>query len=359
MLISSLEDSDKAKINSAYTSFFDAIESTETFKKVVTPDPDFESFFDELVDKLECIPNLPNLKSILSNITLKSGESYLYQRGLGYRNLVYIYLLFEFFKGSKNALNLCCIEEPEAHLSVNNLRFATDFIYKSTQKGGSSLQTLISTHSPQVINKLELTNVIVLSGNDAIHLTDSKKHLTNYLRKRPNFDILKLLMSNKTVLVEGTTEEMLINTILYRDNKNVSSLEVISIEQTGFTTFMDVWLQVNKGNPKKKLSIIRDYDNNDSTKDKHQKYDTDNDNIRVRTTTKYTLEDDLAEAKGNLDRLNTLLNKKYKTPEEMAEFLKKSKAERMLKIADSILDEKNKDPIKLPKHIQEALDFMK
>ncbi|POC42094.1 ATP-dependent nuclease [Vibrio vulnificus] len=359
ILISSLVDADKAKINSAYTSFFDAIENTETFEKIITPDPDFENFFDEIVDKLECIPNLPNLKSILSNITLKSGESYLYQRGLGYRNLVYIYLLFEFFKGNKNVLNLCCIEEPEAHLSVNNLRFATDFIYKSTQKGGSSLQTLISSHSPQVINKLELTNVIVLSGNDAIHLTDSKKQLTNYLRKRPNFDILKLLLSNKTVLVEGTTEEMLINAILCRDNNNVNSLEVISIEQTGFTTFMDVWLQVNKGNTKKKLSIIRDHDENEITKKKHEKYDIENDNIRVRTTTKYTLEDDLAEADGNLDRLNTLFKKKCKTSDEMAKFLKKSKAERMLKIADSILDEKNDDPIKLPKHIQEALDFMK
>lgn len=359
MLISSLVDTDKAKINSAYTSFFDAIENTETFEKIITPDPDFENFFDEIVDKLECIPNLPNLKSILSNITLKSGESYLYQRGLGYRNLVYIYLLFEFFKGNKNALNLCCIEEPEAHLSVNNLRFATDFIYKSTQKVGSSLQTLISSHSPQVINKLELTNVIVLSGNDAIHLTDSKKQLTNYLRKRPNFDILKLLLSNKTVLVEGTTEEMLINAILYRDNKNVSSLEVISIEQTGFTTFMDVWLQVNKDNTKKRLSIIRDYDENDATKNNHEKYDTDNENIRVRTTAKYTLEDDLAEADGNLERLNTLFNRKFKTSTQMADFLKRSKAERMLKIADSILDEKNKDPVKLPKHIQEALDFMK
>lgn len=203
--------------------------------------------------------------------------------------------------------------------------------------------------------------MIVISGNDAIHITDSKKHLTNYLRKRPNFDILKLLLSNKTVLVEGTTEEMLINAILYRDNKNVSSLEVISIEQTGFTTFMDVWLQVNKGNTKKKLSVIRDYDNNDSTKKQHEKYDTNNDNICVRTTTKYTLEDDLAEADGNrnLDRLNTLFNKKCKTSDEMAKFLKKSKAESMLKIADSILDEENKDPITLPKHIQEALDFMK
>lgn len=90
-----------------------------------------------------------------------------------------------------------------------------------------------------------------------------------------------------------------------------------------------------------------------------KKYDIENDNIRVRTTTQYTLEDDLAGTAGNLHRLNTLFNKKCKTPEEMAKFLKNSKAERMLKIADSILDEMNKDPIMLPKHIQEALDFMK
>merc|ERR1711879_332715 len=115
--------------------------------------------------------------------------------------------------------------------------------------------------------------------------------------------------------------------------------------QTGFTTFMDVWLQVNKGNIKNRLSIIRDYDENDNAKRNHEKYDLENDNIRVRTTTKYTLEDDLTEADGNLGRLNTLFKKKYKTSDEMAEFLKNSKAERMLKIADSILDEENKDPI--------------
>ena len=79
----------------------------------------------------------------------------------------------------------------------------------------------------------------------------------------------------------------------------------------------------------------------------------------MRTTSKYSLEDDLAAADRNLERLNILFKKKHKTPEEMAKFLKKSKAERMLMIADSILEETNEDPIKLPKHIQEALDFMK
>lgn len=358
MLVSSLGAKDKAKINSSYTAFFDAIESTETFGKIVKPEPDFKNFFDHL-DKLECIPNLPNLKSILSNITLQSGESYLYQRGLGYRNLVYIFLLFEFFKLDKKVFNLCCIEEPEAHLSVNNLRFATDFIYKSTKSEDSGLQTLVSSHNPLVINKLQLSNVIVLSGDKAIHLNDTKNKLTNYLRKRPNFDVLKLLFSGRTILVEGTTEEMLINSILNNDDENIHRVEVISIGQKGFKTFMDIWLQVNKGNEDKKLGVIRDRDDIEKdakAKVDHEKYDTDNANIIVRTTKEYTLENDLVGTGDNLKSLKSIFGRTGDDVKQMAEYLIGKKAESMLKICDAIL-EKDKN-IVLPAHIQEVVDFI-
>lgn len=360
MLVSSLSAKDKAKINSSYTEFFDAIESTETFGKIVQPEPDFKNFFDRL-DKLECIPNLPNLKSILSNITLKSGESYLYQRGLGYRNLVYIFLLFEFFKLDKKVFNLCCIEEPEAHLSVNNLRFATDFIYKSTKSEDSGLQTLVSSHNPQVINKLQLSNVIVLSGDKAIHLNDTKSKLTNYLRKRPNFDVLKLLFSGRTILVEGTTEEMLINSILNNDDENIHRVEVISIGQKGFKTFMDIWLQVNKGNEDKKLGVIRDRDDiqkDAKAKVDHEKYDTDNANIIVKTTEKYTLENDLVDAGDNLKSLKAIFGRKGDDIKQMAEYLIGNKAESMLKICDAIFEKDEDKNIVLPAHIQEVVDFM-
>tara|TARA_B110000908_G_scaffold84264_1_gene100694 strand:- start:1651 stop:3372 length:1722 start_codon:yes stop_codon:yes gene_type:complete len=360
MLVSLLNATDKAKINSSYTTFFDAIESTETFGKIVQPEPEFKNFFDRL-DKLECIPNLPNLKSILSNITLKSGESYLYQRGLGYRNLIYIFLLFEYFKLDKKVFNLCCIEEPEAHLSVNNLRFATDFIYKSTKEDDSGLQTIVSSHNPQVINKLKLSNVIVLSGAKAIHLSDAKSKLTNYLRKRPNFDVLKLLFSGRTILVEGTTEEMLINSILNNDDKNIYQVEVISIGQKGFKTFMDIWLQVNKGNEDKKLGVIRDRDHlikDAKAKIDHEKYDTDNANIIVRTTEEYTLENDLVDAGENLKFLRSIFGRESDDVEQMAKYLISNKAESMLKICDAIFDKDKEKNIVLPAHIQKVVDFI-
>lgn len=360
MLISSLEPKEKALINNAYTDFFDSIESTETFKKIVRPTPEFKNFFDHL-DPNECIPNLPNLKSMLSNITLQSGESYLYQRGLGYRNLVYIFLLFEYFKGNGLQFNLCCIEEPEAHLSVNNLRVATDFIYKSSKRSNPKLQTLVSSHNPLIINKLQLSNVIVLSGDKSIPLEDTCNKLTNYLRKRPNFDILKLLFSDRTILVEGTTEEMLINSILSNDEDNVHRIEVISIGQKGFKTFMDIWLQVNQGNESKKLGIIRDRDDfrkDAKAKDEHEKYDTDHINIIVRTTKEYTLENDLVEADKNLESLRKIFDRKGDNNDQMAKYLIDRKAESMLKICDAIFSKCDDRKIDLPKHIQEVVDFM-
>lgn len=298
----------------------------------------------------------------MSNITLKSGESYLYQRGLGYRNLVYIFLLFEYFKSNRFQFNLCCIEEPEAHLSVNNLRVATDFIHKSAKEDNPTLQTLVSSHNPLVINKLKLSNVSVISGDEAIQLSDIDEELQNYLRKRPNFDILKLLFSDRTILVEGTTEEMLINSILSTDGANIHRIEVISIGQKGFKSFMDIWLKINMDNSKKKLGVIRDRD--DEVKDKsakieHEKYDSNHDNIIVRTTTEYTLEDDLVRTAKNIDYLKVIFGRKSDDVEQMSTYLKNGKAERMLKVCDAIIDEEKPKKIELPKHIQEVVEFMK
>jgi len=359
MLASSLTAPEKASINNAYTTFFDSVENTKTFEKIMKPTPEFENFFKH-IDQNECIPNLPNLNSILSNITLQSGDSYLYQRGLGYRNLVYIFLLFEYFKGNGLQFNLCCIEEPEAHLSVNNLRVATDFIYKSSNKSNPKLQTLVSSHNPLIINKLQLSNVIVVSGDKSISLEDSDHKLTNYLRKRPNFDILKLLFSDRTILVEGTTEEMLINSILSNDEDKIHRIDVISIGQKGFKTFMDIWLQVNQGNKNKKLGVIRDRDDiikDAKAKSDHEKYGTDHSNIIVRTTKEYTLENDLVAAGTNLKSLQKIFDRKDDN-DQMAKYLIDRKAESMLAICDVIFSKDGDKKIVLPQHIQEVVGFL-
>lgn len=353
LLMNTLDNDGKNKINTAYSEFFTAIEETETFEKIIGTNPDFDNY-DDIIEKLECIPNLPNLKNILSNITLRYGNEFLYQKGLGQRNLIYILILFAYYKSCGDTYNLCCIEEPEAHLSVNNLRLVRDFIEKSSNNSSSLVQTIISTHNPTIINKLQISNVLAFTGKHAISLSNAPIELVEYLKKRPNFDILKLLFANKVILVEGTTEEMLINTFLSK-TPNLHDIEIIAIGQRGYIKFLDIWLMLNKDNQNKKIGIIRDYDNSDPTKERHDVYDKENMNITVRTTKNYTLEIDLVETGDNLILLNKLFGMTGDV-NEVSTYMINGKAARMLDICDAMTDKKEPADIKIPAHIAEVIE---
>ncbi|EPW6909138.1 AAA family ATPase [Vibrio parahaemolyticus] len=353
LLMNTLNDDDKGQINTAYSEFFSAIEKTETFDKVIGTNDDFENY-DSIIKQLECTPNLPNLKNILSNITLKYGNEFLYQKGLGQRNLIYILILFAYYKSCGDTFNLCCIEEPEAHLSVNNLRLVRDFIEKSSSNSGSLVQTIISTHNPSIINKLKISNVLAFTSEKAISLSDTPTKLVDYLRKRPNFDILKLLFANKVILVEGPTEEMLISTYLSKQPA-LNDIDIIPIGQRGYATFLDIWLALNKDNQNKKIGVVRDYDNSDAAKAKHDAYDTAHANVTVRTTTNYTLEIDLVEAEDNLALLNGLFEMKGDL-DAVSKHMINGKTARMLDVCDAMVDEENPLDIKLPAHIAEVIE---
>ncbi|MFQ2415057.1 ATP-dependent nuclease [Aeromonas caviae] len=355
LLMNTLDDDDKGQINTAYSEFFSAIEETETFEKIIGTNPDFENY-DSIIKQLECTPNLPNLKNILSNITLKYGNEFLYQKGLGRRNLIYILLLFAYYKSCGDTFNLCCIEEPEAHLSVNNLRLVRDFIEKSSSNSGSLVQTIISTHSPSIINKLKISNVLAFTGDKAVSLSNTPAKLVDYLRKRPNFDILKLLFADKVILVEGPTEEMLISTYLSKQAA-LNEIYIIAIGQRGYATFLDIWLELNKHNQRKKIGIIRDYDNSEAAKTQHDAYDAEHENVTVRTTTNYTLEIDLVEAEGNLALLNGLFSMTGDV-KAVSEHMINGKTARMLDVCDAIVNDENPLDIKLPAHIAEVIEAL-
>jgi predicted ATP-dependent endonuclease of OLD family len=353
LLMNTLNDDDKGQINTAYSEFFSAIEKTETFDKVIRTNDDFENY-DSIIKQLECTPNLPNLKNILSNITLKYGNEFLYQKGLGQRNLIYILILFAYYKSCGDTFNLCCIEEPEAHLSVNNLRLVRDFIEKSSRNSSSLVQTIISTHNPSIINKLKISNVLAFTGEKAISLSDTPTKLVDYLRKRPNFDILKLLFANKVILVEGPTEEMLISTYLSKQPA-LNDIDIIPIGQRGYATFLDIWLALNKDNQNKKIGVVRDYDNSDAAKAKHDAYDTAHANVTVRTTTNYTLEIDLVETEDNLALLNGLFEMEGDL-DAVSKHMINGKTARMLDVCDAMVEEENPLDIKLPAHIAEVIE---
>lgn len=355
LLEKELNEEEKVNINNAYNDFFKKIKEQENFKKIFKSDVDFKNL-DDFIKNINCIPNLANLKNILSNITLGYGEEFLFQKGLGQRNLIFILLFFQHFKDNESYFNLSCIEEPESHLSTNNLNFVIDYINKSVQKSKSLFQTIISSHNPSIINKLEFNNVIAFSGNKAISFSNVDPNLVQYLSKRPNFDILKLLFSNRIILVEGPTEEMFINTLLIIRKEYLNNIDIISIGQKGYRTFLEIWSKINGDNENKKIGVIRDFDNQPKAKEDHNVFDN-NKTIYVRTTENYTLEDDLVSTGQNCKTISKYFNIDN-DPKIVSDFLKDSKTDSMLDLCNAISNSISGKRIvlEIPKHINEILE---
>ena len=157
------------------------------------------------------------IRVIIENITLSYGSDMLFQRGLGTRNLIFLLTLYSYFLNDTfKRFNLVCIEEPESHLDISNLKIAIEFFQKAQGKN-TLTQLVISTHSNQIMNKLKLTNVILLLDNDcAVDLSNIDPELVYYLAKRENFDTLNMFYASKLIMVEGATEEIYINSLLQR-----------------------------------------------------------------------------------------------------------------------------------------------
>ena len=166
-------------------------------------------------------------------------------------------MLFTNYLNEERKFNLISIEEPEAHMCVNNLNVAIDFITKSLEnmKTEDFVQVIITTHNYNIINKLKFENVVLLKNNQPISFSQYSD-MSKYLSKRPNFDILKILLSKRVILVEGPTEEMYINTYLQQENKNLNIAEVI-VTGKGYTKFLDIWKVINKDTDKK-IGVVRD-----------------------------------------------------------------------------------------------------
>lgn len=361
LLQNKLSEEQKVQVEKSYEKFFTELKDISNIEGLFNwqEESDLENakdFFDEIT----LLPNMPSMGSLLNNVRLGFGDEYLHTQGLGYRNLVYLFVMMNSLKvNSEIALTILTIEEPEAHLCISNELLLTSFI-NSIVKASNQVQLFISTHSSAVLNKLELENVTVVSGGNAFSLkSEMETKQLNYLAKKPNLDFLKFLFSRRCILVEGPTEEMFIRSYISSKNKSLNDIEVISLHK-GFKKMLDIWLKVNM-NSSHRLGIIRDFDNQQKAKDEHEKYNTYQ-NICVATTVEYTLEPELVKTGSNFEKLRNYFVKNHgwdnvDTPELLSDKWRGAKAETMLMFCRDLVTDELVD-IELPQHINKVMNFL-
>lgn len=87
---------------------------------------------------------MPSISSLLNNVKLGIGDEYLHTQGLGYRNLVYLLVMTNSLEINNDiALNILTLEEPEAHLCINNERLLASFINNILSKSKVGMRLAI------------------------------------------------------------------------------------------------------------------------------------------------------------------------------------------------------------------------
>ena len=356
-----LSDDDKLKVEKEYNHFFEELKTVSKMDHVINWQEESElEDAKEFFEHISILPNMPPMQTILNSIRLGYSDAELTLQGLGYRNLILLLVLVNSLMGKKNdvALNILTIEEPEAHLCINNIRLMSSFLRVFASKN-KSVQLFYSTHNAELINKMDLKNVVIVhEGNAFSLLQELEEEERDYLTKNPNLDLFKLFFSKKCILFEGISEEMLIRS--YLDSKNeLSDIELISFHK-GYTKIIEIWKKVNSGTSNK-LGIIRDYDYQDNAKKDHDKYD-DGKTICVRTTDEKTLEPEIVKTGDNYtilkDKYGETLGWKDMSSDEMQKAWQNAKALDMLTICKDI-ESGDLPDLEMPKHIKDVLDFMK
>mgnify|MGYP002626449398 CR=1 FL=1 len=106
-----------------------------------------------------------------------------------------------------------------------------------------------TTHSPVVINELNMEELIDISGKRLSNLDETnKKKLNTFLHPGRS----ELLLADNIILVEGYTEELLLNNYLYKNNFNWTIVNVAGIM---FEPYIELSTYLDK-----KVIVISDND---------------------------------------------------------------------------------------------------
>ena len=252
------------------------------------------------------------------------------------------------------------IEEPECHISHTRL----NQLLKSIKDNYNDKQIIISTHSSFVSNKLGLDNLILLNQPKTVRFDDLKSK--EFFEKVSGYDTLRLILCEKAILVEGDSDELVIQRA-YMDTHSgklpiEDNVEIISVGPS-FLRFLEIaeYLTIP-------VKVVTDNDGSiSSLKKKYEDYigTKKKDNIEIcydnneytgtltlgkaeKPFNYNTLEPLLLKA-NNLKKLNSILDTDYATEDELHKYMKANKTDCALKIFSA------EDNIEYPDYIKRAI----
>lgn len=268
-------------------------------------------------------------------------------------------------KGEQNSINtkmainansektdIVLIEEPEACLSFSNLNKLIDNIKDLC----SGKQLFINTHSSFIMNKGGMKNTILLNKDEVFKFSNLSEDTYKYFMKLPGYDTLRMILSKKSILVEGPSDELIIQKAYFDkyDKLPISDgIDVISLKGLSFFRFLEIAEVLNN-----KVTVVTDNDGNyENLEIKYSKYLSDDfPNIKIcysKNNSLKTLEPQMYHAQSNIASLKALFDRNHMTDADFESYFtnKNRKTEVALKIFEA-----EKGLIKFPEYIKDAIE---
>ena len=232
----------------------------------------------------------------------------------------------------QSKVEVVLIEEPENHLSHSNLNMLMDDI----QKDCAGQQVIVTTHSAFVLNKLGIDNLHLLSlDGSAMTIKDLTASTRDYFLKLPGYDTLRLILSKRSILVEGPSDELIVQRA-YKDKHEklplADGVDVISVNGRAFLRFLEIARLL-------KLQVRAVTDNDGKVAALKKKYadyiNGEDSTIRIcfddKNLDRPTLEPQLLMA-NSLGKLNKILGKKCVDDEALLKYMDANKTDCALKM---------------------------
>lgn len=191
--------------------------------------------------------------------------------GLGYNNLINIYMLIKITEIRKGKdFRILCLEEPEAHLHPSMQYKLFKYLRNLDEENKLNQQIFVTTHSSNISAVAGIVNMFMLDyyrsdeGSDCCQQSleehfvgkeNAKRHLTKFL------DVTRsdMLFADKVILVEGIAEKLLLPLFMEKCHCSYEDAHISIVEIGGkhFEHFIELF---NGNVVNKKVLCITDND---------------------------------------------------------------------------------------------------
>lgn len=255
--------------------------------------------------------------------------------------------------------NVLLIEEPENHLSHSRLNLLIELLLKDRD----GKQIIVTTHSSFVANKSDLKHLIMLHEGKTVRFDDLNPDTRGFFQKLAGYDTLRLLLCKKAILVEGDSDELVVQKAYCDKHGKLPIADAIDVISVGISFLRFLEIADKLGKP---VAVVTDNDGNvEALQKKYAKYlgekakghikicfDSSVDARKELYGEKFnfnTLEPKILEANGR-KTLGEIFGGSFTSDDELLKHMKANKTECALKIFNT------DKAVVFPAYIAEAIE---